>query len=242
MISWIVPTLLSFVAGYVDSCIFLALHGLFVAQVTGSFVVAGAQFAAHDNSFLIKVLAIPVFFASGLLTAGIVAVTGEPSRWALATTLALVATLLTGLLSIGLFATFDNPEAPATLAAALLGLSAMGVQSALVRLLLQGYGSTNVMTTNTTQLAIDVTQTAHAWCNCKRDPTDASAIRRYAQGIDRLSRLLPILLGFLAGTATGGMAYLAVGLICLLLAIGILAALAVGAAWRPQGLAVGVAS
>ena len=35
-----VPALLSFVAGYIDSCMFLALFGLFVAQVTGSFVLA----------------------------------------------------------------------------------------------------------------------------------------------------------------------------------------------------------
>src|ERR1700750_830488 len=91
-------TLLSLVAGYVDSCTFLALHGLFVAGVTGSFIVAGAQVAAHDDSFLIKVLAIPDFFAAGVLTTIIVAVAGERSRWALATTLALVAALLTGLL------------------------------------------------------------------------------------------------------------------------------------------------
>ena len=91
-----------------------------------------------------------------------------------------------------------------------------------------------------TQLAIDVTQTAHAWCNCKRDPTDASAIRRYAQGIGRLSRLLPILSAFWQEATGDGLS--GAGLICLLLAIGILAALAIGAAWRPQGLAVGVAS
>ena len=37
------PMLLSFVAGYVDSYTYLALFGLFVAQVTGSFVIAGAE-------------------------------------------------------------------------------------------------------------------------------------------------------------------------------------------------------
>ena len=35
----LVPATLSFVAGYVDSYTFLALFGLFVAQVTGSFVI-----------------------------------------------------------------------------------------------------------------------------------------------------------------------------------------------------------
>ena len=38
-----VPALLSFVAGYIDSYTFLALFGLFVANVTGSFITAGAS-------------------------------------------------------------------------------------------------------------------------------------------------------------------------------------------------------
>jgi uncharacterized membrane protein YoaK (UPF0700 family) len=97
-----VPVLLSFVAGYVDSCTFLALGGLFVAGLTGSFVAARAQFAAHDDKFLNKVLAIPDFFAAGVLTTMIVTWMGERRRWALATTLGLVAVLLTGLLAIGL--------------------------------------------------------------------------------------------------------------------------------------------
>jgi Protein of unknown function (DUF1275) len=37
------PVLLSFVAGYIDSYTYLGLFGLFVAQVTGSFVIAGAE-------------------------------------------------------------------------------------------------------------------------------------------------------------------------------------------------------
>ena len=43
-----VPFLLSFVAGYVDSYTYLALFGLFAAQVTGSFVIAGAELVTHD--------------------------------------------------------------------------------------------------------------------------------------------------------------------------------------------------
>jgi uncharacterized membrane protein YoaK (UPF0700 family) len=43
-----VPMLLSFVAGYVDSYTYLALFGLFAAQVIGSFVIAGAELVTHD--------------------------------------------------------------------------------------------------------------------------------------------------------------------------------------------------
>ncbi|TMJ70268.1 MAG: DUF1275 domain-containing protein [Alphaproteobacteria bacterium] len=38
----IVPPLLSFTAGFIDSFTVLALFGLFVAQVTGSFVLTAA--------------------------------------------------------------------------------------------------------------------------------------------------------------------------------------------------------
>src|SRR5206468_3224388 len=64
----IVPALLSFAAGYVDACTFLALFGLYVAQVTGSFVLLGAEFVTHEPGFLIKVLGVPVFFGAGVFT------------------------------------------------------------------------------------------------------------------------------------------------------------------------------
>ena|ERR1035441_853741 len=56
-----IPVLLSFVAGYVDSCTYLGLFGVFVAQVTGSFVLAGALFVKSEPGALAKLLAIPFF-------------------------------------------------------------------------------------------------------------------------------------------------------------------------------------
>jgi uncharacterized membrane protein YoaK (UPF0700 family) len=45
-----IPVVLSLVAGYVDSCTYRGLFGAFVAQVTGSFVFAGAFFASIDKA------------------------------------------------------------------------------------------------------------------------------------------------------------------------------------------------
>jgi len=59
------PMLLSFVAGYVDSYTYLALFGLFAAQVTGSFVIAGAEFMTHDYGIAGKLLAIVTFIFAG---------------------------------------------------------------------------------------------------------------------------------------------------------------------------------
>ena len=60
-----VPALLSFVAGYVDSIIFLGLFGIFVAQTTGSFVLAGTQFVSQEHGLAVKLLGSPIFFLSG---------------------------------------------------------------------------------------------------------------------------------------------------------------------------------
>src|SRR5207248_1522829 len=140
----IVPALLSFTAGFVDACTFLALFGLFVAQVTGSFVIVGAEFVTRDEGFLIKVLAIPMFFAAGVFTTIFAEVLRRRGHAALAWTLTLECALLAVFLALGLATPIARePNAPLALLAAMLGLSAMGVQSALVRLLMPGVASTN---------------------------------------------------------------------------------------------------
>lgn len=221
-----VPALLGFAAGYMDSCTFLAFSGLFIAHLTGSFVVIGSQLVANNDGFLIKVLAIPVFFAAGVLTTVIVGAFGTGDRRALTATLALEAALLAGLVLVGVSA----ESMTATSIAGLFDLSAMGVQSALGRLLLAQYGSTNVMTTNTTQFAIDLTETLFAPLRNQRHSLGQAADGSWALARGRLQRLAPIVFGFVAGTAAGGFAYMSIGLNCVVLAIGIIAALAVWAA------------
>ena len=149
-----VPAVLSFAAGYVDGCTFIALFGLFVAQVTGSFVVAGAVLVVAEKGTLIKVLAIPVFIF-GVAVATAAAWVARHMGWRVSPiVLGLESLLLAGLLTAPLAVPdMNNPDQPAALVAGLCGLCAMGVQSAFVRLLMRGAPSTNVMTTNTTQLA-----------------------------------------------------------------------------------------
>src|SRR5213082_3254760 len=64
----IVPPLLSFAAGFIDSFTVLALFGLFVAQVTGSFVLMAVAFVKDEQGALIKLLAVPVFLLAGAAT------------------------------------------------------------------------------------------------------------------------------------------------------------------------------
>jgi uncharacterized membrane protein YoaK (UPF0700 family) len=234
----IIPVLLSVVAGWVDSCTFLGLFGLFVAQITGSFVVAGAQLIAHDPGFLIKVLGIPFFLLGGIATTIIVAVARGRGRATYGWTFGLEAILLAGFLVIGVSASpFRSPNGLAELATAFFGLSAMGVQSAQVRLVLKGVASTNVMTTNTTLIGIEATETALAWWHLRTTSADSDELARFTAARERLMQLVSIALGFLAGTILGAIAYQAMGFWSLGLPTAVVVLLALWATFsQPAGL------
>lgn len=214
--------LLAFAAGVVDACTYLALFGLFVAQVTGSFVIVGVQVLDADPSAIIRTLAIPLFFFAGFATAFLVAL-AERERTALLLAIGSEMLVIAGFAAVGLAgAPFKGANAPLAVTAAVLGVGAMGMQSALVRLLMRGVSSTNVMTSNTTQAALDLAQWIVAALRARRNPHDADAdvARRYAKL--RLARLWPVIVGFLAGTICGVVLYRAVGFWCPLLALAIL--------------------
>src|SRR5215468_939124 len=164
-------------------------------------VVAGSHLVTKDPDILIKVMGIPVFFLAGMATTVVAAIAARRGRSPLAATLALEGMLLVGFLLVSITGVpMPGPNAAAAFVASVLGLSAMGVQSALVRLLMRGMASTNVMTTNTTQLAIDVAQWLLAWQARRRTPADAAAVAQLAAATTRCAVLLPVVLGFLIGT------------------------------------------
>lgn len=218
-VPWPVPVVLSIVAGYVDSCTYLGLFGVFVAQLTGSFVLAGTQFIKSEPGALAKLLAIPFFFFAGMTVTLLVHSLRERPRAALAWSLAAECILLTGFLASGLAATpFRGPDAPYAIITLMFGMTAMGAQSAIVRLLMRGMPSTNVMTTNTTMLAINAAEIMLGWIERRKagpieDNPDFTQARR------EFAVLLPLGLGFLGGTALGAIAYLTFGLRCVLLAV-----------------------
>jgi uncharacterized membrane protein YoaK (UPF0700 family) len=215
-----IPVVLSFVAGYVDSCTYLALFGVFVAQVTGSFVIAGTQFVRSEPGALAKLLAIPSFFLAGVAVTVLVHPLRERPRVALAWSLAIECLLLIGFLTACLVGTpFRGPDAAGAIVALLCGMAAMGAQSALVRLLMRGVNSTNVMTTNTTLLAINAAEILLGWIERRKAAPSESLNAVYAQARREFAALLPLGVGFLVGTGFGAIAYITMGLACVLLAI-----------------------
>lgn len=219
----IVPPLLSFTAGFVDSCTVLALYGLFVAQVTGSFVLAAVAFVTSEQGLMIKILAIPAFLLAAVATTVVAVMAERRGHSALTWTLGLECAVLTGFLAVLLTdAPLHDPNTVMTTVASLLALFAMGSQSAIVRLVMKNVASTNVMTTNTTQIAIDATLLAFAWQARRSARDDPAAAAAYNSACGRLAGLFPIMLAFLLGTASGTLAYVFIGLLGLLVPLAIL--------------------
>ena len=229
------PMLLSFVAGYVDSYTYLALFGLFVAQVTSSFVLAGAELVTHNYGIAGKLLALVSFIAAAAATAALIGVARQRTRAALPLMLALETILLAVFLAIILFGPASKDASDwHGIIAGIFAAMAMGAQSVLVRLLMKGIPQTNVMTGNMTQLGIEINDLIVAWRHRAREPGNADAVRVFADVYARLWTVLSVAIGFLVGAAAGAVAFAVIGLRGALLAVAIVAALAVWALARER--------
>ena len=195
------PVLLSVVAGYVDSYTYLALFGLFAAQVTGSFVIAGAEFVSHDFGIAGKLLAIAAFLLAAAATAALIMLARDYGR----ATLPLMLTLEAELLAVFAVLLIFGPAVRDArdwhgIVAGLFAAMAMGAQSVLVGLLMKDIPQTNVMTGNMTQLGIAATELIVAWRRFRRGRHGAAAVGEFVKVRRHLLTVLSIALGFLAGS------------------------------------------
>ena len=227
------PALLGFVAGYVDIFTFLGLFGLFVAQVTGSFVTAGAELVTHDESITGKVLAVVAFLLAAAISAALIRFVRRRRREPLPIMLGLETALL------AIFCVIILAGPPVTSAADRSGIlagmfaaMAMGMQAVIVRLLMRGVPQTNVMTGNLTQIGIETADLVSAWLQCVREPDDHEHRRELAAVRARLFTVLAVALGFLAGAACGAVSYAKAGLAGAPIAVVIVVGLALWTARR----------
>jgi uncharacterized membrane protein YoaK (UPF0700 family) len=221
------PMLLSFVAGYVDSYTYLALFGLFAAQVTGSFVIAAAESVSHDAGIAGKLLAIVAFLFAAAMTTALIGLARDRGSAALPAMLGLEAALLAAFVAIILFGPRVGGAADwHGIVAGLCAAMAMGTQSVLVRLLMKGIPQTNVMTGNMTQLGIETTEIVLAWRRRAREPDDRAAAEDFIAVRKRLWVVFSVALGFLTGAAAGAVAFATTNVRGAVLAVAIVAALA----------------
>jgi uncharacterized membrane protein YoaK (UPF0700 family) len=206
------PFLLSIVAGSMDVISFLALNGLFTAHITGDIVVLAARIVAGDQAPVSHLLAIPVFMLFLGLTR-LLATWLERSRIpSLLPLLLLELLLISGFLAMTLAAgPLIDPNAPKMVCAGMLGVAAMAVQNALVRISLTGVPSTAVMTTNVTNFVLDIGEVFLA--------LDAGHVTKARE---RARQSGVAIAGFFIGCALGAAAENIVGLRSLALPIGVL--------------------
>jgi uncharacterized membrane protein YoaK (UPF0700 family) len=206
---------LSTTAGALDVICFLALDGLFTAHITGNLVVLAVHYTTGGFCEVGPLLAVPVFVAVlGAVTLVSEVIEKSPSRRAL---LVFPAALLAGSLGFGAgFGPFANADTPLAVLVGLFGVAAMATQNALVRFTLPGTPSTAVMTTNITQLAVDLATLIRS----QGGPDDFTRARR------RAGMTLPCVIGFVGGCAAGAVFEVNFGLWALALPV-VLAALAV---------------
>jgi len=151
------PTLLSVIAGMVDLTGFLTLGNLFTAHITGNLVVVGALVVRRGRINPPQILAIPVF----ILAVGAIWLVAKASGRRgpnLRRLLLLIQFLL--LTSLLIFSVITRPSAdPHGLMAgmaAMIAVSAMACQFALLRLTLPIAPSTAVMTGNLTNTVLSL--------------------------------------------------------------------------------------
>jgi len=193
------PTLLSIIAGMVDLTGFLTLGNLFTAHITGNLVVVGALVVRRGRINPPQILAIPVFIlavAAVWLLARASGRRGPRLLWLLL----LVQFLL--LACVLIFSVITKPSAnPHSLMAAIaamMAVSAMACQFALLRLALPVAPSTAVMTGNLTNAVLSLLDTMS-----RSEPSKASDKAR-------LKSSLHLLIGFFGGcvVASAAVTYL----------------------------------
>src|SRR5262250_1758839 len=150
------PTLLSVIAGMVDVLGFLSL-GIFTAHVTGNIVVIGALLVRHNRVNPAQILAIPVFILAVAATWLIAKASGRRGIGLMRPLLLIQFLLITFLL---IFSAVTKPSADphglmATVAA-MIAVTSMGCQFALLRLTLPVAPSTAVMTGNLTNAVLEL--------------------------------------------------------------------------------------
>ena len=208
--------LLSFVSGFVDTAGFIALGGILTAHVTGNLVLSGASIVRSDvEAVFPKLLMFPVFVAAVGATYLISRRIERDGRNPLIILMILEAVFLCAFAVVGWHfqpsLTVKMTETQVITAGA-LGVIAMAMQNAFMKLYLGKMTMTTVMTGNVTQFSIDLAHCFFRLFKPKDESEDSAEISQ------RLKKIGIVILGFLAGAIGGAVMVFKFGLLSVLLA------------------------
>ena len=193
-------TLLSIIAGMVDLTGFVTLGNVFTAHITGNVVVIGAWVVRRGRINATQILAIPVFILAVAAVWLLAKASGRRGPGLLRLLLLIQFLLLTCVLMFSVITKPSaNPHGVMTDIAAMMAVSAMACQFALLRLALPVPLSTAVMTGNLTNAVLSLLD--RVW---RSEPSKASDKAR-------LRSSLILLIGFFGGCVVAATAEIYLG-------------------------------
>lgn len=187
------PVLLTIVGGAIDTIGFIALFGFFTAHVTGNLVMAGSGLVKGEDGLWIKLAALPLFVLTVVVTKTFVD-KSKKRKLILSHLFLAEAFFLTAFMIAGLY--YQPFVGAGSLTVALtggLGLIALAIRNTASKTLIKHMSPTVLMTGNTTQLGINLTDYIN-----NRTPENAK----------KLGHSSALVFSFLIGALVGALLYL----------------------------------
>ncbi|ODV41421.1 hypothetical protein AWV79_36415 [Cupriavidus sp. UYMMa02A] len=191
--------LLTIVGGAIDTIGFIALLGFFTAHVTGNLVLAGGAFVKGGAGLWIKLGAIPLFIVTVIISKMLIDRNPQnrQTHQTLGWLFAAEAFFLLSFMIAGLyFEPFKDPNGADLALTGGLGLIGLGIRNTASKTLIKYISPSTMMTGNTTQLGIDLSNYLRA-----RTPANARDLLKSAS----------IVIGFVIGAFMGASLYVAIG-------------------------------
>ena len=186
------PILLTIVGGAIDTIGFIALFGFFTAHVTGNLVLAGAAWVKGGPGIWIKLGAIPLFILTVVITKYWIDRSMQ-KHITLSYLFLGEAIFLTGFMLAGLyFEPFKDADSVTVAITGGLGIIALAIRNTSSKTLIKHISPSTMMTGNTTQLGIDIS-------NYLRKKNDDNK--------HKLQHSLSIVIGFVIGAFLGAFLY-----------------------------------
>lgn len=190
------PVLLTIVGGAIDTIGFIALLGFFTAHVTGNLVLAGAALVKGGAGLWIKLGAIPLFIATVIVSKMLID-RNQQSHRTLGWLFVAEAVFLLGFMVAGLYLEpFQDPDGAGLALTGGLGLVALAVRNTASKTLIKYISPSTMMTGNTTQLGIDLSNYLRA---------------RTRANFQALLKSASVVVGFVIGAFLGASLYVTIG-------------------------------
>ncbi len=188
--------LLTAVGGAIDTIGFIGLLGFFTNHVTGNLVSAGSAIVKDDKGLWIDLAVLPVFIITVMITKRVIDVVSSERPVLSYLLFAEVAFLIAFMAAALYFAPFADPGALSLAFTGFLGLIAFAIRNTAGKTVMGKMRPTLLMTGNTTQLGIDLSDYVFNRSSCN---------------MESLKHSLAFVLSFVGGAFLGTILYIQIG-------------------------------